>query len=256
MAASLRTPGAYYVVSDEVGTSRVAVVSEDGALRATIEIDGMAARNAEALATGPCGGDDDRTCLYIGDTGNHVDHPDMFVYRVPEPDLASPPESADAEMLRYTYPGAPTDAEGLLVDAEARPLIISKPDRDDGTEEAGRTVLYRGPADGGELEYLTEITLPDPEDSVFAEFVGNVVTGASASDGAVLLRTYDEVLEFRTDDDSADLATFPDWPMRRVPSPDQLQSESITYRSDDCGYLTTAEVFGDIALVTCEDSDA
>lgn len=254
MAASLRTPGAYYVVSDEAGTDSVAMVREDGTLIARVAVDGMDARNAEALATGPCGPEVERVCLYIGDIGNHVDLPDAFVYRMPEPDVSSPPGQVRATKLRYTYPGEPTDAEALMVDDQGRPLIISKAEFDDSSGETGQTVVYRGAADGGKLEHLAEFTLPEPANGVFASMVGNVVTGASASDAGVLLRTYDEVLEYRSADQSADLASFLNWPMRRVPAPSQVQSESVTYRSEGCGYLTTAEVLAEVAVVACDDA--
>lgn len=252
MAASHRTPGLYYVVSDVPGTSEVAVIEDDGGLVAHLEVEGMSARNAEALAVGPCGPGTDETCLYIGDIGNHVGLEDLYVYRLVEPDLTDPPPGVPADRIRYTYPGEPTDAEALIVDAAGRPLIISKARVDDASDTTGPTRLYRGSRDGGVLEDLGDIDLPEPESGVFASMVGHVVTGADALDGRVIVRTYDEVYEHRAPDPDADLATFPDWPMRRVPAPFQVQSETVAYRVDGCGYLTTAEMGGSIDEVVCE----
>ena len=250
MAASHRTPGVYYVVGDDPGTSEIAAVREDGALVARLEIEGMAARNAEALAVGPCEAGDPRTCLYVGDIGNHVEHPEVFVYRVLEPDLGTPPpESLPAEALTFRYLDQRPDAEALLVDDHGRPLIISKASFESGV--TGPTYLYRGPSGGGTLEQLGRIDLPEPENADFADLVGNVVTDASAVDGAVLLRTYDEVLEYRSGPAGADLAGFASWPVRRVPAPDQLQSETVAYRVDGCGFLTTSEITGGIGAVNC-----
>lgn len=256
MAASRRSPGLYYVVSDVAGTSEVAAVHEDGSLVARVEIEDMDARNAEALAVGACGaGTGSGSCLYVGDIGDHVGRDDVVVHRVPEPDLpAEGAGPAASDVLRYTYPDAPTDAEALMVDGDGRPLIVSKASFDRDTGNTGPTRLYRGPRDGGVLELIGEVDLPQPEDPVFAGLVGNVVTGASASDGRVLLRTYDEVLEYRAGapaEGSADVADFPSWPLRRVPSPAQVQPESVTYRVDGCGYLTTAELTGTIDAVGC-----
>lgn len=251
MAASHRTPGLFYVVSDASGASRVAVVEADGAPVTHLEIEGMSTRNAEALAVGPCGAEGEDSCLFVGDIGNHADLPDLFVYRAAEPDLSDPPGTVAADQLRYTYPDAPTNAEALLVDGDGRPLIISKApfDRDTGT--TGPTTLFRGAQDGGTLEDLGEIELPEPEQAVFAPLVGHVVTGADARDGTVLLRTYDEVYEYRADDPEADLAGFPGWPRTRGPSQSQVQSETVAYRVDGCGYLTTSELTGSIAGVAC-----
>jgi hypothetical protein len=251
MSASHRNPGLFYVVSDVPGTSDVAVVEEDGTLVAHIEIEGMSARDAEALAIGPCAAGTAETCLFIGDIGNHVGLEDLFVYRLVEPDLADPPASVPADRLRYTYPDAPTDAEAMVVDDVGRPLIISKAAFDSESGSTGPTRLYRGAAEGGVLEDLGEIELPAPVSGVFAALVGHVVTGADAHAGGVLLRTYDEVYEYRTDDPDADIATFPTWRMRRVPAPFQVQSETIAYRIDDCGFITTSELTGSVDAVTC-----
>ncbi|TDD97557.1 hypothetical protein [Jiangella asiatica] len=254
MAASQRTPGLYYVVSDEAGTSEVVAVREDGTPVARIELAGMSAENAEALAVGSCGDDGD-TCVYVGDIGDHVGRDEVVVYRAPEPDLDGVDGGTveiDADELRYTYPDEPTDAEALMVDDAGRPLIVSKATFDRDTEETGPTRLYRGAADGGELELIGEIELPAPERGLLAGLVGNVVTDAAAAGGLVLLRTYDEVLEYRAGDEGDDLASFPQWPMRRVPAPGQLQSETVTYVVDGCGYLTTSELTGAVDVVRCE----
>lgn len=251
MSASHRNPELFYVVSDVPGTSEVAVIEDDGTLVAHIEIEGMSARDTEALAVGPCGPGTAETCLFIGDIGNHVGLDDLVVYRVVEPDLADPPASVPADRLRYTYPGAPTDAEAMIVDAAGRPLIISKARFDSDSGTTGPTRLYRGGAEGDVLEDLGEIELPAPQSGMFASLVGHVVTGADTHAGGVLLRTYDEVYEYRIDGPDADLATFPTWPMRRVPSPFQVQSETIAYRLDRCGFVTTSELTGSIDAVTC-----
>lgn len=250
MTASRRNPDVYYVVGDEPGTSEFAAVRDDGTLVARVEVEGMSARNAEALAVGSCGPRDAQTCLFVGDIGNHVELEDLFIYRIAEPDLSEPsPDPVPADVLRYTYPGTPTDAEALLVDHAGRPLIISKAPFESGVN--GPTRLYRGDVDGGRLEDLGEIAIPEPDGGAFAGIAGNGVTDASTADGRVLLRTYDHVLEYRATDPGADLAGFPGWPVRVVPAPDQIQSETVTYRAGGCGYLTTSELTGSIDAVGC-----
>lgn len=253
MAASVRTPGLYYVVGDEPGTSDVAVVRADGTPVTRIELAGMNAENAEALAVGPCGDDPEASCLYVGDIGDHVGRDHVTVYRAPEPDLDDPPASVDADALEFGYEDGPTDAEALLVDSDGRPLVVSKAPFDRDTGETGTTRLYRGPAGGGELALLTEIELPEPENGLLAGLVGNVVTDASVdlAAGRVLLRTYDEVLEYRAPEPGVDVAEFPDWPLRRVPAGNVLQAETVTYTVDECGYLTTSELTGAIDAVRC-----
>lgn len=251
MAASHRSPGLFYAVSDVPDTSQVAVIEDNGELVAHIEIEGMSSRNAETLAVGPCGTETSDTCLFIGDIGDHVGRDDVVVYRVAEPDLADPPGRVASDVLRFTYPDAPTDAEALIVDDAGRPLIISKASFDDEAGVTGPTRLYRASTDRGVLEYLSEIELPAPELALFAPLVGHVVTGADSLGDHVLLRTYDEVYEYRADRADADLAAFPDWRRTRVPSPSQVQSETVAYLFNGCGYITTAELTGSIDAVTC-----
>lgn len=252
LAASLRTPGTFYAVSDVAGTAAVVAIREDGSRVETITIDGMSAENAEALAVGPCGPSSQDTCLFVGDLGDHIGRPDVVIYRVPEPDLDDLPAAVPADALRYTYPDGPTDAEALIVDSEGRPVIISKAAARDAAIGTEATVVYRGGTDGGRVERIGELALPEPENPVFALIVGNVVTGADTlRDGRVLIRTYDEIIEYRAGDASADVATFPDWDVRRVPTPSQVQSEAIAYRADGCGYLSVAERSGDIQATTC-----
>jgi hypothetical protein len=252
LAGSLRNPGVYYAISDVAGTSEVVAITVDGAHVATLAIDGMSAANAEALATGPCGVTES-TCLFIGDIGDHVGRPDVVVHRIAEPDLAEPPSAPlAADILRYTYPDGPTDAEALLVDATGRPVIISKAALRDGAIGTEATIVYRGGTDGGAFERLGDLELPEPENPVFAFITGNVVTGADTlRDGRVIVRTYDEVLEYETSDPAADISAFPEWDVRRVPTPSQVQSEAIAYLADECGYIVLAERSGSVDLVRC-----
>jgi len=70
-------PGDYFLIDDGTGTGQVVAVGSDGAVVARIDVDGMSASNAEALASGSCGQTplpDDSTpgnCLYVGDIGDN-----------------------------------------------------------------------------------------------------------------------------------------------------------------------------------------
>jgi hypothetical protein len=251
VAASRSAAGVYFVVGDETGTDGVVAVREDGTLVARIGVDGMSAENAEALAIGSCGPGDSNPCVFVGDIGDHVGRPDIVVYRFREPDLTAPaPQVVAADALRYRYPNAPTDAEALIVDDAGRPLIISKAAFDQASATTGPTRLYRGEPGGGVLELLGEVDLPAPERPVLTGIAGNVVTDASAMDGRVLLRTYDQVIEYYAPRTGAELGGFHTWPYRVVPAPAQIQSEAVAYR-DGCGYLTISEFTGSIATVGC-----
>ena len=276
LAASVTTPGAFFLVDDATGTSEIVAVAADGTLLARIDVAGMSAGNAEALAAGPCGTTSVATgaalpaegpCLYVGDIGDHVERPAIAVYRLAEPPLdgsdATVPAPADA--WRYTYPDDPRDAEAMLVDADGSVLIIAKPDPGDGPVEdpVDGTIahrMYRGRPGGGTLEFVREFRPPEPPLPLLSALVGNVVTDAASSPGRVLVLTYDQVLEYRAPapgpGGSVDLAGFPDWPSATLARPALGQTEGIAAAADGCGYAIAAEAgpaggTATLAVATC-----
>ena len=254
IAAATGTPDAYFLVDDGTGTDGVVAVGSDGEIIATIVVQGVAAGNAEALASGSCGSGQAETCLYIGDIGdNRERRAGIMVYRIDEPDLAPPPDAPlPSQAWPYAYPDGPHNAEAMLVAGDGSLLIITKPD--DAVAQAHR--MYRGRPGGGELVFVREFRPPAAERPLRTLFTGNKVTDAASGPGRVLLLTYDEVQEFTAPDPSADVSTFPEWPHRRVPMPSLPQAEGITAAPDGCGYTVASEAgpggdAGSLAIVSC-----
>jgi len=87
-------------------------------------------------------------------------------------------------------------------------------------------------------------------------FTGNVVTDLIGTPGRVLLLTYDELQGFTAPVLAADLATFPDWSHRVLPSPALPQAEGITFAWDGCGHAVASETgpgrsTGSLGIVGC-----
>jgi hypothetical protein len=261
IAASMSMPGDYFLIDDGTGTGQVVAVGSDGAVVARIDVDGMSASNAEALASGSCGQTplpDDSTpgnCLYVGDIGdNSAGRDDIAIFRFAEPDLTSPPSdpvAADDEW-RYTYPDGPQNAEAMLATPDGSLLVVTKPPAKGGLPHR----MYRAEPGGGELIFVREFQPPPAQVPLRTLFTGNVVTDLASSPGRVLLLTYDEVQEFTAPDPAADLSTFPDWPHRRVPAPALAQAEGITSALDGCGYTLASEAGpggrnGSLGIVSC-----
>ena len=251
IAASIGTPGAYFLVDDGTDTDAVAAVGSDGALLARIVVDGMFAGNAEALISGTCGStplpddtallDDTAadTCLYVGDIGdNAATRRDIAIYRFAEPELATPPtDPVAAEEWRYSYPDGAQNAEAMLVDADGSLIIVTKPPAKGGLPHR----MYRAEPGGGELVFIREFSPPAATRPFKTVFTGNVVTDLAAAPGRVLLLTYDDIQEYTAPDPAAELATFPDWPHRPLPVPGLSQAEGITAMLDGCGYVVASE---------------
>lgn len=256
LAASRRFPGVLYLLDDREGTSAVHVLDPRGRIVGAIAVDGLDARDTEALAIGPCPGRDD-SCLYVGDIGDNLrGRADVRVHRVVEPDLTSlldgDPDpsrrvaaSADTAVLRY--PDGRHDAEALLADADGMLYVVTKPA--DGED----TVVYSSAFGDATWQRVGSLTLPAPRRPLLSAIVGNVVTGASAdADGRVLLRTYDTVLLAPPTTADASLADLPDRDLREVPSPLLPQPEAVAWTIEQCGYATVSERIGAVWLVPCE----
>lgn len=242
IAASAKVPGVFFVVDDGTGTSDLVAVRSDGSLVARILVRGMSARNAEALAVGPCGNRVGR-CLYVGDIGdNSAQRTSVIVYRVAEPLLSPAPRAAQAaDTWRYTYPDGPHNAEAMVVAADGSLLVLTKPAPDPTSGQVPLHRIYRAPAGGGTLAFVSAYRPPDPAAPVQSLFTGTVVTDASYTAGRMLLLTYDEVVEYLAPTPNADPATFPSWPHHQLPAPAMIQSEGITADVTGCGYQVTSE---------------
>lgn len=259
LAASRRNPGLLYLLDDRPGTSEVWVLGADATMLGAIEVDTLDAKDTEDLAVGPCGTDTAATCVYVGDIGDHQGARDgVLVHRFPEPDLSSEvPASVEADVVRLRYPQGWHDAETLLVDDDGVVFLVTKARVDRSSGVTGEHRLYRAPSFADStLEDLGVVPVPEPSQPLHSAFVGNVVTGGDHRDGRVALRTYDQVLEFVAPPGQGDLADFPDWPVREVPSAVEPQSEAITWAVDRCGYLTASEQVGAVWFVPCADDRA
>lgn len=254
-------PGRYLTVDDDDGPLELVAVDQSGSVVGRTRVDGVDAVNPEALALGPCPAG---TCVYVGDIG-FTQRRTVVVHRFPLEQVASNGTSGEparstvaVESWRFRWPDDAQDAEGMLIEPDGSVLLVDKPSR---KRQAEPTRLYRGPAGGGDLQMLTEFTLPAPTAPLRTLVTGNVVTDAAADDRRVLLLTYDQVIEY-TDpagDARSHLADFPSWPQRNLPLPPSAQAEGVAPTPDGCGYAVVSEAgpsgwnspVGRLSISTC-----
>ncbi len=240
LASSSSDPSLFFTVDDGSKMSYIVAVRLDGSVVGRVEVDGMAAANAEAIVPGVCDAGRPDRCLYIGDIGADPGRGTVTVYRIAEPDASALPASTPSEIWKYTYPDGRYNAEALLIADDGSIVIVTKPD---GGATPHR--VYSGQPGGGKLTLITTFTLPKPLHPAQSLLVGNVVTDASRLPDRVLLLTYDQAIEYLAPAAGADPATFPSWTYRQLAVPDQLQSEGITYRAaaglPGCGYAVVSE---------------
>ncbi len=171
--------------------------------------------DAEDLARGPGGS------LVVADTGDNRRARDTVAVIVL-------PARGDARMHRLTYPDGPHDAEALLIEADGRPVVITK--------ETGPAGVYRTaePPDGTgptPLERVGEVVLPasDTAGGPVGSLGSRLVTGAAASaDGQVVaLRTYTDAWLYPVS--NGDVAGALGGAPVQVPLPDEPQGEAIAF---------------------------
>lgn len=247
LAASRRTPGAWYLLDDGPGTTGVQMLAPDGGILGTVTVSGLDGVDTEDLAVAPCGPGDPTSCVYVGDIGdNAAGREAVQVWRFPEPGLVdgrAPEEPVDADVVELIYPDGPVDAEALLVDTDGVPYLVTK-------SEPARLLGAPDFADGALVDHGT-VPIPEPATPFAASAVGNVVTAGDAVPGRVLLRTYDEVVEYVAPDADAPLSTLPTWMPHPLPGPALPQSEAVAYSAEGCGWATASEGVGDLWLTTC-----
>jgi hypothetical protein len=174
----------------------------------------------EDLAQGPDGE------LWVSDTGdNRLARDTVAVVVVPA--------RGAARLHRLTYPDGPHDAEALLVDADGRPVIVTK----EATRPAG---IYRtaAPPEGTgptPLLRVGQVSLPasDTVGGPIGGFGAMTVTGAAAApDGRVVaLRSYTDAWLFPVPAGGDVVAALQETPVR-VPLPDEPQGEAIALEPD------------------------
>ena len=251
VAVSVRTPGVVYVLDDGPGTTGVLAMHTATGTATTVTVEGLEGRDTEGLAIGACGPRDDRSCLYLGDIGNNQGAwQSVQVWRVREPDLrdAGGEVTVRGDVATFTYPGTPTNAEALLVEA-GRPYLVTKPPPPAPGERAAapRLLGARAFADG-RLRDHGALPLPLPTaGGLAAAVVGNVVTGGELAGGQVVLRTYDHVLRYTPHRPGAPLRTLRRWKPEEVAAPALPQGEGAAL--DACGIWLVSEGVDSVWLV-------
>jgi hypothetical protein len=137
LALSPRHRSVVWTHNDSGGDPALYAVGSDGRTLATLTLDGVEARDWEAVAAGR--DDAGRPALFVGDIGdNNGVWPEVAVYRVAEP--ATLDDAAVAAVrYRLRYADGPHDAEALLVDPRGNRLYVATKELDGGG-------LYRAPA--------------------------------------------------------------------------------------------------------------
>lgn len=126
---SRKHKGIMYTHNDSGGKPLVYVIDTLGKSKGTIKLKGVKNRDWEDISIGP-GPKSGYPYIYIGDIGDNASvHPEIFIYRFPEPSTLESTMEIEPEVLVLTYPDGPKDAETLMVDPISKAMyVLSKRD--------------------------------------------------------------------------------------------------------------------------------
>lgn len=244
VATSRAHAGTFWTHNDSGGDPVIFAIDTTGAALARVHLLGATNRDWEDIATGPCEPGSDESCVFIAETGdNNEHHPNVAVYRVPEPDPAVDTVAGPVETLRFTYPEGPRDAESLFV-TEAGLHVITK-------GRSGAIELYRlAPpyrADSTvEVRFVQRLAPPPASHSA------QVTAAAASRDGdEVVVRSYSGLRFYQMDADTL----RPRGRHADIVAPDQMQGEAVDFVAPGT-YILTSEGSGgrpqSLAIVTCD----
>jgi hypothetical protein len=207
IAASIRSPGAYYLHSGALDAPRFFAVSAAGADLGAYSLGGARNIDWEDVAVGPCPGG---TCVYLADIGDKDGgRMDYVVYRVAEPFLLSAGEHAvPFEALHFAYPdGKSHDAATLLIHPVTGLLTVvtREPSGSDLALLYDFPSSQPSPAAPSTLIRRGQLSLPAPDESkvidggsIVRKDVDNRITGGDVHPKGlgVILRTRTDLFRY------------------------------------------------------------
>ncbi len=252
--------GLFWTLNDSGNDARLFAFTLTGRDLGAVRLRGVANRDWEAMATGPCA---EGACLYVGEIGdNAARHATVTIWRVPEP---VPPgagrtvELAPAARLVLRYPEGPRDAEAMWVDADTAIWIATKRRLRGPGGRDRPSLVYRAPASAWRVTSNdgAQLTLVDSLPIVPGGRRRTLVTDASLSDpfgtGALpaqlAVRTYELVYIFDVERRSGRPGTLrAQCDVRPLREP---QGEGITWLPDGRLLLTTERRFAPLHTLRC-----
>jgi hypothetical protein len=249
---SWNTGPKFFVSNLQGKETREIMLKLDPSLSASIDVEDMDVAACE----------EDR-CIFLADIGdNRSKRSEIHILVVQEDELWEHPVSP--RVLNVRYPDRPHDAEAFAVHPNGDMYILTK---EVSPLKTPPSRLYRLPkkawlqeAESYTLEFVTSIDVRSLSGSSL-DLLSHIVTGMdSSSDGKrLLVLTYGEVFELLIDLSTlSNDSVFPtDTPYRKIEVITLLQQESISYLSQDYGFIYAAEAkvgTSPIMQMVCKDS--
>jgi hypothetical protein len=201
-----------------------------------VKYSGSGPRDTEDMALSP-----DGKTLWVGDIGdNDKTRPTIGLWKMPADGSKSPV----LYRLRYPAGDGPFDAEGLMINGDGSPIVVTK--------EASKVSLFiatgtlkSGETDGVAMKRAADLKLPSTTTENPLGLIGRlVVTGAAVSPdrSKLVIRTYADAFEFPVSND--DLVAAVKGTPTATALPNEPQGESISYSADGKYLYTVSDMQG------------
>ncbi|MCW6010555.1 hypothetical protein K1W54_39300 [Micromonospora sp. CPCC 205371] len=240
LSGLVATSNGYITINDsseQASRKRIFYLNSKCTVTKSVQYSGNGPRDTEDLAVSP-----DGKTLWIADIG---DNPDSTERRSSIGLWSMPVDGSKRPTIhRLSYPDGKHDAEGLLINGDGTPIIITK--------TGGKAGLY-SPAAGAikannetpvEMTKVGEVTLPKTTtDNPFGAIGRLMVTGAARSpDGSkVALRTYADAFEYEVSGGDVVKALTGGEP-RVTPLVSDQFGEALAYSADGKSFLTVSDL--------------
>ncbi|MFI7600616.1 hypothetical protein [Actinoplanes sp. NPDC049681] len=246
LSGIVATDNGYVVINDgsDAQRQKIFYLDENCDITKRVSFSGNGPRDTEDMVLSP-----DGKTLWIADTGDNGVRKRPPEHRETVSVWTMPVDgSKEPKIHRLAYPsGDYHDAEALLLDAEGKPIIVTK-------EVTGPAMLYTPAAplktnntEGVPLKKVGQLELPrtDTQGTAFARLAQGVVTGAAIAPGGdkIVIRTYLDAFEWDVTNGNV-LAALKNKP-RGTGLPDEPFGEAITYSPDGKTFATVSD-FGDV----------
>jgi hypothetical protein len=226
IADSKINPGYLWVEEDSGNPPLVTLLGHQGKVLKTIYLKGAINRDWEdiALAGGPVAG---KNYLYLAETGdNHAVYPSAAFYRFEEPSAATD-TITNYDIINFTYPDGPHDAEAFLVDDATKDIFVL-------TKRDALSRVYR-------IAYPYSATAMNQAVAA-GSLPYNGVTGATQNaDGTgIIVRTYAQLLYY-TRLPGETIAQALQKTFTALAYQPEPQGEAVTFAVNGSGFFTLSE---------------
>lgn len=239
IASGINNKGILWIHDDSGNESILYGINKQAQIKYQITLRNTNFYDAEDIAIGP-GPEPEKNYIYLADIGdNNAVRQKLNIYRFEEPILLETDTIIsliidDFDVLTYSYPDGPRDAETIMIDPiDKEIIIISK-------RETNVNVYSAAIPDKGNhvLDFKNIAVLPYGNEGFASS--GVVAGDISRKGNELLIKTYGRIFWYKREANQTLADAFQTEPVILDYTPEP-QGEAICFDADDSGFYTISE---------------